>query len=99
MIADDWLAITSDLPHHFGENAALDANRLQEIRDFLQKNSATDRRYASPEEDLPRITTAPWFLEKHKGASRVVKKGRVKSILLCTACHKGPEIERMTTPP
>lgn len=96
LIADDWLAIMSDLERHFGANAALDPRHRQEIGDFLQKNGATDRKYASPEEDMPRITTLPWFAERHQDARRVVMKGRVKSVADCAACHKGSEIDRIT---
>jgi len=94
MVADDWLALMADLEHHFGANVALDPKRRKEISDFLQKNSATNRKYASPD-DMPRITTAPWFTEKHQGAMRVVMKGRVKSLTDCAACHKGSDIDLM----
>lgn len=94
MVADDWLALMADLEHHFGANAALDPKQRKEVSDFLQKNAATSRKYASPE-DTPRITTALWFIRKHHGAIRVVEKGRVKSLTDCAACHKGPDIDLM----
>jgi hypothetical protein len=92
--ADDWLAITSDLEHHFGANAGLDAEVRKQISGFLERNGAANRAFAS-REDSPRITTADWFIRKHRGAMRLVLKGRVKSIIDCGACHKGPEIEGM----
>jgi hypothetical protein len=98
LISDDWLALTSDLGHHFGTNAEVIPQRLEEIRNFLKRNGATDRRkYASPEEGLPRISTLPWFMEKHQGAIRVVVKGRVKSLTSCTDCHKGSEVDSMNS--
>ena len=91
LIVDDWLALMSDLEHHFGANAGTEPKQAQAIRAFLEKNGATDRKkYASQEEDLPRITTLPWFMQKHAGSASVVAKGRVKSLLDCAACHKGP---------
>ncbi len=95
LTADDWLAIMSDLDHHFDANAGLDAGVRQQISAFLERNGAANRAFAS-RDDTPRITSAGWFVRKHQGAIRLVRKGRVKSLVDCAACHKGPEIEGMT---
>ena len=39
---------------------------------------------------------ADWFVRKHQGAIRLWRKGKLKSLADCAACHKGPDIERMT---
>lgn len=95
LTVDDWLAIMADLDHHFGANAALDAKVRKQVTDFLERN-ATANRYFGSSEDMPRITTAPWFARKHRSAFRLLDKGRIKSLVDCAACHKGPEIDRMT---
>ena len=92
---DDWLAIMADLDRHFGANASLDAKTRQEISAFLERNGATNRFFSSRDE-IPRITTADWFVRKHRDGLRLLKKGRVKSLADCAVCHKGPEIERMS---
>lgn len=94
LAADDWLALMSDLEHHFGANAALEPKLRQQISEFLERNGATNRMYASGE-DTPRITSSGWFARKHQGAMRMMLKGRLKSVSDCAACHKGPEIDRM----
>jgi hypothetical protein len=95
LTVDDWLAIMADLDRHFGANAALEAKLRQQVSGFLERN-ATANRYFGSAEDTPRITTAPWFVRKHRSAFRLLDKGRVKSLVDCAACHKGPEIDRMT---
>jgi mono/diheme cytochrome c family protein len=95
LTADDWLAIMSDLDRHFGANAALEPGLRQKITSFLERNGSANRAFGSTE-DTPRITTAPWFERKHRSAFRMLIKGRVKSLVDCAACHKGPEIDQMT---
>lgn len=93
--ADDWLVIISELDRHFGTNASLDPQARQEISTFLERNAATDRLSASRAE-TPRITATDWFARKHQSAIRLWRKGRVKSLADCAACHKGPDLEKMT---
>jgi hypothetical protein len=95
LAVDDWLAIMSDLEHHFGANASLEPGVRKKIAAFLERNGANNPAFASREE-TPRITTASWFLRKHRGALRMLVKGKVKSLADCAACHKGPEIDLMT---
>jgi hypothetical protein len=93
--ADDWLAIMSELDRHYGANAGLDEKVRKEIAAFLERNGTTNRSLASREE-APRITGTDWFVRKHVGAYRLVQKGRVKSLVDCAACHRGPDIDKMT---
>lgn len=94
LAADDWLLIMSELERHFGTDASLDEKTRKEISAFLERNGSSSRLFASRDE-TPRITTGEWFVRKHQGAIRLVRKGRVKSLSDCGACHKGPDIERM----
>jgi mono/diheme cytochrome c family protein len=92
---DDWADIMAGLEHHFGTNAQLDEKTRQEIAAFLLRNGGNHRNWGS-RDDVPRITTADWFGRKHQSAIRLWRKGRVKSLAECAACHRGPDIERMT---
>lgn len=93
--ADDWMVIMSELERHFGTDASIDEKTRKDISAFLERNASANRLFASRDE-TPRITTSDWFARKHQGAIRLWRKGRVKSLADCGACHKGPEIERMT---
>lgn len=85
----------SRLDKHFGADASLDAKTREQIANYLDRNGGPGRIFGSRGEELPRITTTDWFLRKHRGAVRMVLKGKVKSLADCAACHKGPEIEKM----
>ena len=93
--AEDWLDIMSRLDKHYGVDASLDPKIRQEIAAYLQRNGASNRLLGSHDE-IPRITTTDWFFRKHQGAIRLWRKGKVKSLTECAACHKGPEIDKMT---
>ena len=92
--ADDWLDIMSRLDKHYGVDATLEPKLQREIAAYLERNGARSRMFGSREE-IPRITTADWFAGKHQGAIRLWRKGKVKSLVDCAACHKGPDIEKM----
>jgi mono/diheme cytochrome c family protein len=83
----DWQAIVSDLENHFGTNAGVDAAVRDRIAQFLAQSGAVDRTDASRDATL-RITTAAWFVRKHRGAARLVNRGRLASLSDCAACHK-----------
>ena len=93
--ADDWLDIMSRLDKHYGVDASLEPKIRQEIAAYLERNGASNRLFGSRDE-IPRITTTDWFFRKHQGAIRLWRKGKVKSLVECASCHKGPDIERMT---
>ena len=86
--ADDWLDIMSRLDKHYGADASLEPKLRQEIADYLERNGASKRIFGSREE-MPRITSTDWFARKHQGAIRLWRKGKVKSLVDCAACHKG----------
>jgi len=92
--AEDWLVIMSRLDKHYGADASLEPKVRQEVAAYLERNGASNRMFGSREE-MPRITTADWFARKHQGAIRLWRKGKVKSLVDCAACHKGPDVEKM----
>lgn len=92
--ASDWLEIMSRLDKHFGTDASLDARKRQEISDYLKRNGASNRLFGSSEE-LPRITSSDRFVNKHRGAIRLWRKGQIKTLSDCAACHKDSDRETM----
>jgi hypothetical protein len=89
----DWASIMSRLDKHFGAEASLDPKVRDEIAAYLVRTgagSASDDR-----DELPRITLSNWFFTKHRSAIRMWRKGQVKSLADCGACHTGPDIEKM----
>ena len=90
--ADDWKNIMSNLDKHFGADASLDDKLRVEIQEFLVNNGASSGVFAGSTES-PRITRKDWFLRKHRGATRLVHRGKVKTLVACPACHTGQDIE------
>jgi hypothetical protein len=85
--AIDWLLIMSQLERHFGTDASLERARLDEIINFLDHNGTG--RSANEGPGLPRITSSNWFIDKHQGAIRLWRKGKVKLLSDCLDCHAG----------
>ncbi|MDD5295914.1 MAG: hypothetical protein PHU46_03280 [Rhodocyclaceae bacterium] len=92
---DDWAVIMSELDKHFGANASLEERVRKDISAYLVRNGNRNRSFGNTEE-TPRITGTEWFFRSHKSAIRLWQKGRVKSLVDCAVCHKGPDIERMS---
>ena len=86
----DWHLLMQQLDKHFGTDASLDTKLRDEISAFLERNAGSSWDYSS---DTQRMTETSWFVSKHKGAYRMLRKGRVKSLADCTACHKENSIE------
>jgi nitrate/TMAO reductase-like tetraheme cytochrome c subunit len=82
----EWSKIMSELPSHFGADASLDAPVQQEIARYLELHGASSSQNDSSM-SLPRITTTDRFIAKHRSAIRLWKRGRVKSLTDCMACH------------
>jgi hypothetical protein len=88
LAATDWLLILSQLENHFGTDASVDRARLEEISNYLDRNGA-GRSSAAQGAGLPRITSTDRFTDKHQSALRLWRKGRVKALSDCLACHAG----------
>lgn len=87
LAATDWLLIMSQLDKHFGTDASLEQGRRDEITNFLDRNGTGRSTHEGP--GLPRITNADRFIDKHQSAIRLWRKGRVKLLSDCLACHAG----------
>jgi cytochrome c553 len=86
----DWHILMQGLDKHFGADATLDAKSRDEIAAFLERNAGSSWVYSS---DSRRITETSWFMSKHKGALRMLRKGRIKSLADCAVCHNEHGIE------
>jgi hypothetical protein len=97
LAADDWGKIMLRLDKHYGAEASLDATTRDGIAAYLARNAGggSHSSAAGSDSELPRITSSDWFLRKHGSAIRLWRKGKVKSLADCAACHKGPDIEKM----
>ncbi len=87
LAATDWLLIMSQLDKHFGTDASLEQARRDEITNFLDRNGAGRSSHTGP--GLPRITDSDRFIDKHQSAIRLWRKGKVKLLSDCLACHAG----------
>jgi hypothetical protein len=87
LAATDWLLIMSQLEKHFGADASLDQARLDEVTNFLDRNGTGRSTHEGP--GLPRITGSDRFIDKHQSAIRLWRKGKVKLLSDCLACHAG----------
>jgi hypothetical protein len=96
--ARSWKAITSDLAHHFGEDASLDKATTKIIADYLMANAA-DRapgvpagvlRGIGPDEVPLRITDTPFWNSVHGNIpAAVIARPEVKTKSNCLGCHSG----------
>lgn len=81
-----WQRLMSNLPHHFGTDASLDASTSKEISTWLTRNADTRRGLATPPED--RITRSTWFVRQHDEVSADTwKRASIRSASNCSACH------------
>jgi mono/diheme cytochrome c family protein len=89
--AASWQRILGNLQHHFGTDAALDADSVRQISTWLAANSAADAAaHAAPPED--RITRSNWFRQEHAEVPAAVwKRPMIKSASNCAACHTRAE--------
>jgi hypothetical protein len=85
--ADSWRRLLSNLPHHYGTDASLDAATVNELATWLSANAGTYKRAReAPPED--RITRSVWFTRKHNEVPGAVwNRPAVKSAANCAACH------------
>lgn len=85
--AASWRRIMSGLDKHYGTDAALEPNQVQQLSSWLQNHAGTYKRVQeAPPED--RITRTVWFARKHREVdSAVWKRAQVKSAAQCSRCH------------
>lgn len=89
--ARSWQRLMSGLDKHYGTDASLDAQTLQQINTWLQAHAGTNRRVAEePPQD--RITRSAWFERKHRDIDPAIwKLPSVKTPANCAACHAGAD--------
>jgi hypothetical protein len=89
----DWLEILAQLDKHFGVDASLDPSAKDEIAGYL-KRSGAEGQPSMGQDALPRITTTARFEGKHRSAIRMWRKGQLKTLSDCVACHKEAGTQR-----
>lgn len=88
LAAADWQRVLDRLDRHFGSDAALDAATVAQIGAWLDANAGRGPAQASA--DLPRVTTASWFVREHAEVpARVWRSSEVQRASNCAACHRG----------
>lgn len=95
--ARSWERMLGGQADHFGEDLALDADTLQEVRDFLLANAAESLlsepawkiARTTPAGEAPlRITETPYWQRKHRNIPEAVwSRPDVKGKGNCAACH------------
>jgi cytochrome b len=99
--ARSWEKLLAQQADHFGENLALDAQVLTEIKGFLLRNAAESRlsepawkiSASIPAADTPlRITEMPYWKMKHNDIpEKVWRRPKVGGRANCGACHLDAE--------
>jgi hypothetical protein len=88
LAAADWRRVLDRLDRHFGSDAALDAATVAQIGTWLDANAGRGPAQASA--DLPRVTTASWFVREHDEVpARAWRSPEVQRASNCAACHAG----------
>ncbi|WP_020559040.1 diheme cytochrome c [Thiofilum flexile] len=85
---ESWKTLMNDLGNHFGVDASLDKETLQEILPFLEQNASQRRVETIKGEPVIRITETAWFKHEHDEISSAKwKNPTIKSAANCMACH------------
>jgi cytochrome c553 len=86
--ASGWTAVLDRLDRHYGVDASLDPATARTLRDYILANSGR-KSLVEPvaSNDLPRISTLPWFLKEHREVTGKAAPRNVKSMSDCAACH------------
>lgn len=91
-----WGKIMDDLSNHFGEDASLDGETTQHIRQYLVKNAADSDWWSGKfmrgidDKQTPiRITETPYWVREHNEEVRpsAWSDPKIKSKANCIACH------------
>ena len=94
-----WKAVMTTLEDHFGEDASLDREVVDELTDYLNQNAADvsdykrSKSFAGVDGAPRRISDSRYFRRKHHELSEkmVVGNPDVGSWSNCTACHTKAE--------
>jgi Dihaem cytochrome c len=89
--AASWQRLMTQLPHHFGTDASLDAATVAALSTWLSAHAAEGRR-ATPPPAEDRITRSAWFTRKHDEVPAATwQRASIKSASNCMACHTGAD--------
>ena len=92
-----WKLVIEDLSNHFGEDASLDDETVEELATYIYANSADAivpegvfLRGVNPANPVLRITDTPFWIIKHEKAAPLGGwvNEEVKSKSNCLACHE-----------
>lgn len=94
--ARSWRAITSNLSHHFGQDASLDPATTRKITDYLVSHAADApgsnhafMRGLSPSDTPLRITDTPMWKAIHEEINPLAfTQPNVKTKANCMGCHR-----------
>jgi cytochrome b len=92
---ETWETIMGNLDDHFGEDASLPADQVDQLRSYLEANAAErwDTRAANmfrtddPQDPLRITATAFWRYRHHGIDPAVFKRSKVGAKSNCNACH------------
>ena len=89
--AASWQRIMLGLDKHYGSDASMAPEQVQQVSAWLKANAGTYKRVREePPQD--RITRSAWFAHKHREVDPAVwKRLSVKSAAQCEACHTQAE--------
>lgn len=97
---ESWVKMMDDLENHFGDDASLDEEDVNSIKEYLVKNAAETSTKESAFKilnsmdvnDTIAITKTPYWKKRHKDIDKsVFKTKKVKNISNCKACHRSIE--------
>ncbi len=97
---NSWVKMMDDLENHFGDDASLEEEDKESIKEFLVKNSAQNstkeaafKIYKSvKKDDIIAITKTPYWKKRHERLDKnLFKDKKVGKISNCKACHKNIE--------
>ena len=100
--AASWQRMMTGLDDHFGDNAELDNQTLQQLNNYLAANAADTSGYRRSRAIMSslqytrtpplRITETPYFRHEHREIPRrIINLPDVGSLSQCNACHRRAE--------
>lgn len=88
---DSWEGIMQGLQKHYGADASLNQQEIEQISSWLNSHAGTYKRVKEAPSDN-RITKSDWFQRKHRKInSKEFLAPAIKSPANCNACHKNAE--------
>lgn len=95
--ANSWVAIIDNSEDHFGESLGLDSSESEEIKNYLQNNSAENSKGEIAHDIsknlgsrvVSRIIDVPEIRKEHKDISQdILSRPSIGGLSNCIACHR-----------